>query len=443
MDENLVIIIIGVLFLIFLALGQNIASLLLFFGILGVFLLDGWGTIAGFMETGTFYRVASYTLTTIPLYIIMSQFILHSGLIEDMFKIINKYTKGRSGILGTLTIIIGGLMGAVSGSGAATAATLGQVATPQLTKYGYPPYLAAAIAASGGSLAGLIPPSIILILYGSITQTSIGQLFMGAVFPGIILVLVFILYTHYLLLKHRKSLNKDGINSSKNVNPEEVEELGLGRTILVLGVGLVVFSVIFVGIYSGVFTPNEAGGIAAAIAFITALIFRKVNREFIRVTFSETIKTSGMILMIMIGAQIFSKFISLSLIPRKLITLLEPILDMPILIILILAIFYFILFMFLETAAAIVMSVPITFPVAMAINLDPIWFGVFICIISVLGLLTPPVGVSTFMVASVAKLKAGSLFRITTKYAIVGMVVAGILITIFPEIITWLPSKME
>ena len=440
MDANLVILIVGALFLIFLALGQNIASLLLFFGILGVFLLDGWGTIGGFIETGTFYRVASYTLTTIPLYIIMSQFILHSGLIEDIFKIINKYTKGRSGFLGTLTIVIGGLMGAVSGSGAATAATLGQVATPQLTKYGYPPYLAAAIAASGGSLAGLIPPSIILILYGSITQVSIGQLFMGAVFPGIILVVVFIFYSHYLLVKHRKKASNEvkdfqGIQGS-------TEELTLGRTILVIAVGLIVFSVIFVGIYTGIFTPNEAGGIAAAIAFITALIFRKVNWNFIKVTFSETIKTSGMILMIMIGAQIFSKFISLSLIPRKLIDLLEPILDKPILVIFILAVFYFILFMFLETAAAIVMSVPITYPIAMAIHLDPIWFGVFICIISVLGLLTPPVGVSTYMVASVAKLNAGGLFKVTMKYAVVGTVISGILIVIFPELITWLPSKM-
>ena len=442
MDANLVILIVGALFLIFLALGQNIASLLLFFGILGVFLLDGWGTIGGFMETGTFYRVASYTLTTIPLYIIMSQFILHSGLIEDIFKIINKYTRGRSGFLGTLTIVIGGLMGAVSGSGAATAATLGQVATPQLTKYGYPPYLAAAIAASGGSLAGLIPPSIILILYGSITQTSIGQLFMGAVFPGIILVAVFIFYTHYLLVKHRKKASTNEVQDFHD-RQAPTEELTLGRTILVIAVGLIVFSVIFVGIYTGIFTPNEAGGIAAAIAFITAMIFRKVNWNFIKVTFSETIKTSGMILMIMIGAQIFSKFISLSLIPRKLIDLLEPILDKPILVIFILAVFYFILFMFLETAAAIVMSVPITYPIAMAINLDPIWFGVFICIISVLGLLTPPVGVSTYMVASVAKLKAGGLFKVTTKYAVVGMVISGILIVIFPGLITWLPSKME
>lgn len=445
MYENLVILIVIGLFLIFLALGQNIASLLLFFGIFGIFLLDGWQSVGGFLENGPFYRVASYTLTTIPLYVIMSQFILHSGLIEDIFKIINKYTSGRSGVLGSLTIVIGGLMGAVSGSGAATAATIGQVATPQLTKYGYPKDLAAAISASGGSLAGLIPPSIILILYGSITQTSIGQLFMGAVIPGIILVGVFIVLTHYLLIKSRKKqANLVQENTQKEVAATtSVDELSLGRTIVVLAVGAIVFTIIFVGIYTGFFTPNEAGGIAAAVAFLTALVFGKVNWNFLKVTFSETIKVSGMILIIMIGAQIFGKFISLSLIPRKLMALLEPILDQPVLIILILAIFYFILFMFLETAAAIVMSVPVTFPIATEIGLDPVWFGVFICIISVLGLLTPPVGVSTFMVASVTKQSAGHLFKLTTLYAVVGMVVVGILITAFPELITWLPSKME
>lgn len=440
MYENIVILIIIFLFLVLLALGQNIASLLLFFGIFGIFLLDGWQSVGGFLENGPFYRVASYTLTTIPLYIIMSQFILHSGLIEDIFKIINKYTKGKSGILGSLTIIIGGLMGAVSGSGAATAATLGQVATPQLTKYGYPKELAAAISASGGSLAGLIPPSIILILFGSMTQTSIGQLFMGAVIPGIILVLVFILFTQYLLNRYRK---KSGFHDVKDNVINDEEELSIPRMIAVIAVGTIVFSIIFVGIYAGIFTPNEAGGIAAAVAFLAALFFKKVNLNFFKVTFSETIKVSGMILMIMIGAQIFGKFISLSLIPRKLINLLEPILDQPYLIIFILAVFYFLLFMFLETAAAIVMSVPVTYPVAMAINLDPVWFGVFICIISVLGLLTPPVGVSTFMVASVTKVPIGPLFKLTTLYAVVGMIVIGILITIFPELITWLPSQMN
>lgn len=446
MYENVVILVVIGLFLVFLALGQNIASLLLFFGILGIFLLDGWQSVGGFLENGPFFRVASYTLTTIPLYVIMSQFILHSGLIEDIFKIINKYTRGRSGILGSLTIVVGGLMGAVSGSGAATAATLGQVATPQLTKYGFPRDLAAAISASGGSLAGLIPPSIILILYGSITQTSIGQLFMGAVFPGIILVVVFIVFTQYLLIRYRRKNKHTEVSETahKEVAATTFEDdLSTGRTIAVLAVGTIVFSIIFVGIYTGIFTPNEAGGIAAAVAFLTALLFKKVSWNFFKVTFSETIKVSGMILIIMIGAQIFGKFISLSLIPRKLMELLNPIMDQPVLIILILAVFYFLLFMFLETAAAIVMSVPVTFPIAMEIGLDPVWFGVFICIISVLGLLTPPVGVSTFMVASVAKVPAGRLFKITTLYAVAGMIVAGVLITAFPEIITWLPSQME
>ncbi|WP_158734745.1 TRAP transporter large permease [Alteribacillus sp. YIM 98480] len=437
MPENIVIILVLSLFFLFLIAGQHISTLLLTFGILGILLLDGPGSLSGFLLNDPFSTVASYTLTTVPLFVLMSQFILRSGIVQDMFKILFKLSRGSSGILGALTIVFGALMGAVAGSGTAAAATLGQVAVPELKKYGFHDELSGAIAASGGSLAGLIPPSILLIIYGSITQTSIGHLFMAAIIPGILIMLVFILCT---LLYFKLYLD---YKDEQTITTVEKESLRVGRVIVVAVVSLIIFSVIFIGIYAGVFTPTEAGGIGAFVGFLTALVFKKVNLEFMKLSFYETIKVTCMVFVIMIGAQIFGRFVSLSLLPRRLVEMLDPILGFPIFVIFLLIIFYFILFMFIESSAVILMTVPVTLPIIQAMGLDPIWFGVLVCLVSVLGLLTPPIGVSVFTVSAVTKIPIHRLFRFTTIYALIATIVVGGIITIFPELVTWLPSKMS
>lgn len=166
MPEYVVILIILTMFAILLISGLYIHSILFASGIIGLIFLEGFGILSGLLGNEPFNRAASYTLTTIPLFVLMAQFILQSGIVQDMFYMIHKISRGKNSLLGALTIIIGGLLGAVSGSGTATAASLGQVAVPELKKHGYKPELAAAVAASGGSLSGIVPPSIILILYG-------------------------------------------------------------------------------------------------------------------------------------------------------------------------------------------------------------------------------------------------------------------------------------
>jgi TRAP-type C4-dicarboxylate transport system permease large subunit len=191
--ENLIILIVVVLFLLLLLSGQYISSILLTVGLLGIFLLDGMEMLGGYLQSDPFYRVASYSLTTIPLYVLMAQFVLQAGIVQDFYSLVFKLSRGKSGLLGTLTILLGGLLGAVSGSGTATAASLGQVAVPELKKRGYSDELAGSIAASAGSLSGIIPPSIIIILYGVMTQKSIGELFIAAFIPGVLVMLVFII----------------------------------------------------------------------------------------------------------------------------------------------------------------------------------------------------------------------------------------------------------
>src|SRR5690606_31597324 len=193
MDNLMVIGIIIAMMIVLLIAGLYIHSVLLASGIIGLILLEGFGILPGLLGNEPFSRVASYTLTTIPLFVLMAQFILQSGLVQDIFYMVHKVSKGKNSLLGVLTLIIGGMLGAVSGSGTATAASLGQVAIPELRKHGYSAPLAGAIASSGGSLSGIIPPSIILILYGVATETPVASLFIGAFIPGILTMIVFIL----------------------------------------------------------------------------------------------------------------------------------------------------------------------------------------------------------------------------------------------------------
>jgi TRAP-type C4-dicarboxylate transport system permease large subunit len=197
------------------------------------------------------------------------------------------------------------------------------------------------------------------------------------------------------------------------------------------------------GIYLGIFTPTEAGGVGASFTFIAALILRKVNLKFIAESFKETIKITAMVMMIMIGATIFARFIALSRLPQIIIEQLSPIMDFPIIIMIILLVVYFIAFMFLEGAAAIVMLVPITLPLAEIAGYTPLEFGIIITLICTAGLLTPPVGISTFAVSGVTKINSSKIFRYTMVYAIFISIFGSAILMLFPELMTWLPDRMK
>lgn len=439
MDSLLVIGIILVMMIILLVSGMYIHSVLLASGIIGLILLEGFGVLPGLLGNEPFKRVASYTLTTIPLFVLMAQFILQSGLVQDIFYMVQKVSKGRNSLLGVLTLIIGGLLGAVSGSGTATSASLGQVAIPELRKHGYSPPLAGAIASSGGSLSGIIPPSIILILYGVATETPVGSLFIGAFIPGILLMIIYILVMLvYLGMESKKIIPVGKENMSK---AEEPLKLSAFRLITVSVIAFLIVLVIFGGIYSGIFTPTEAGAVGAFVGLLAALFLGKVNLQFFKNSLIETIKLTGMVMIIMIGAQIFGRFVSLSLLPRKLIQLIEPIMDSPVIVLIAISSVLFIMFMFIEGAAVILMSIPVILPIIQVMQVDVLWFGIFVSVICTIGLITPPVGLSVYAVAGVSGIKSGPIFQISLVFAVVSMVVVCGLMIAFPGLATWLPQS--
>lgn len=439
MSSVIVIAIILTMLVLFLVSGLYIHSVLFACGIIGLILLEGFSILPGLLGNEAFNRVASYTLTTIPLFVLMAQFILQSDIVKDIFYLVHKISKGKNGILGVLTLTIGGVLGAVSGSGTATSASLGQVAIPELRRHGYSPPLAGAIAAAGGSLSGIIPPSIILILYGVATETPVGKLFMGAILPGIMVMLVFILVT-LVLLKLQK---KENAVKEVAVALEDQSTVSAFRLLIVTVVALLIMFIIFGGIYTGVFTPTEAGAVGAFFGFVAALILGKVNAAFIKKSVLETLKLTGMVMLIMMGAQIFGRFVSLSFLPRTLITMLEPIMDMPALVLVVISIVLFIMFMFIEGAAVILMSIPVLLPIITELQVDLLWFGIFVGVICTIGLITPPVGLSVYAVAGVSKIRLEPIFRIGMIYAIaVLIIVCGFMIA-FPEIATFLPNSMN
>ncbi|MCH4827554.1 TRAP transporter large permease [Planococcus halocryophilus] len=421
-------------FMLLMIAGFHIHTILLTIGILGLIYVDGFDIISGFLSQDPFTQISSYTLTTIPLFIIMAQFILKAGVVEDAFAMVYNISRGKPAVLGSLTILIGGLLGAVSGSGAATSASLGQVAVPELTKYGYKPALAGAISAASGSLSGIIPPSIILILFGVITETPISKLFIGAIIPGILMMLTLIVCLLFMFKDQRKK--EDRISTG-------TREIGWRRSLIIVMVGLFIFTVVFGGIYSGFVTPTEAGAVGALAGLLTALLLGKLDLNFIRSSVSETAKITGMIIMILIGANIFSRFVSLSLLPRKITLLLEPLLEHPVLILCILTVLFFLLFMFIEGAAVILMTLPVVLPIIQAAGIDVLWFGVFIAVVSTLGLITPPVGLSVYAVSSTSGISSEAIFKYGIMIAVALTVVVCGLMIVFPEVVTWLPSTIR
>ncbi|ALS76085.1 Neu5Ac permease [Planococcus rifietoensis] len=440
MDNLLVIGIILAMMIVLLLAGLYIHSVLLASGIIGLILLEGFGILPGLLGNEPFNRVASYTLTTIPLFVLMAQFILQSGLVQDIFYMVHKVSKGKNSLLGVLTLIIGGLLGAVSGSGTATSASLGQVAIPELRKHGYSAPLAGAVAASGGSLSGIIPPSIILILYGVATETPVGSLFVGAFIPGILTMLVFIavMLVYFQLGKKKQQATQEEVTEDAAAE----EKVPVLRLIIASIIAVAIVFIIFGGIYSGVFTPTEAGAVGAFVGLIAAFLLGKVNFAFFKTSLIETVKLTGMVMIIMIGAQIFGRFVSLSLLPRRLIEWIEPIMDTPALVLIAISIVLFIMFMFIEGAAVILMSIPVLLPIIVELQVDVLWFGVFVAVICTIGLITPPVGLSVYAVAGVSGISSGSIFRLTTVFALVAMVVVTGLMIAFPGLATWLPNSM-
>ncbi|MGN1056178.1 MAG: TRAP transporter large permease [Comamonas sp.] len=372
-------------------------------------------------------------LTAVPLFVLMGELLLRSGIADRMFGALAAWLGRLPGGLLHTNIGCSALFAATSGSSVATAATVGTVALPSLHKRGYSMSMSLGSIAAGGTLGILIPPSVNMIVYGSLTDTSIGQLFIAGLVPGLLLTGIFMLWiAAYSLIT--------GDNRREAKVPLK-ERLSLLKDLVAPGV---VFFVVMGSLYSGVATTTES----AALGLMTALFFTwrsgKLNWKLLETCFIQTARTSGMILLVMTAAFILNLAIGLTGVAEAMTEWVTSFGLSLTTMLLILVVFYLILGMFMDVMSMMVATVPITFPIVSALGVDPIWFGVFIVLMCELGLITPPVGMNLFVVHGIRPDRGSIRDAIWGAVPYVGVLLAFTLLLIaFPEIVTWLPELLR
>lgn len=436
MDHSLIFVLVILWVTVFLLLGQAVATVMLGAGFLGLALWLGPQTLLGIVGQDVFYSVSNYPLSIIPLYLLMAQLLVRGKIVGDLFRVGHRLAGYRRFPLGVATILTGGLLGAVSGSGSASAAALARLAGPELERVGYTRDFAAGLAAISGSLSAIIPPSLLLMIYGSMTLVPIGHLFMGSIGPALLCILVYIVCLRFM--------GKTIPGHTDRAVPQEPEDpQAMRRSFIALGFIFVLLGIVFGGIYGGIFTVGEAGGLGAFTALVGVVAMRRVSFKDIADALIDASKVSAMLMMIIMTAQIFGRFMSVSRVPRLLVDMTEPLQAYPVLLLIVLMIVLFIAGMALEEVTIIILIIPLMEPMLKAMQIDMVWFGVMACFVISLGLLTPPVGLVAFSAAVAANVPPGAVFRPAMKFATVAAVIVVAVMVLFPGIVTWLPNRLN
>lgn len=423
-----------ILVFVLLFIGMPIAFAMMLVGFLGV------GHLANIhaalpMMARTVYDVSSYyPYTVIPLFIVMGGFAGSSGMTGQLYSAFDKWLRRLPGGLCIATIGACAGFSAVSGSSVATAATMGTVALPEMKRYHYHPRLATGSIAAGGTLGFLIPPSIGFIVYGMLTEQSIGKLLIAGILPGVCLSLAFI-----AIVVLQVKINPALAPAVTDTVPFR-EKM---RALFAIWEPVVVFFLVMGGIYGGLFTPTEAGAIGATLLLLFALIKRTLTRTNLMTALEESVRISVMVLLLVAGANMFSYFLALSTIPMQVAQWASGLEVSRYVVFGIMVLIYLFLGCFLDAISMMVLTMPVIFPVVLALGFDPIWFGVMAVLMMEAGLITPPMGLNIFTVAGVAKdVSIETIFRGVLPF-ILAILAVVVLIAVFPQVALFLPGMMS
>lgn len=425
--------IIGILVMfVLLALRLYIGIAMAVIGFLGLSAIVGFPAGVNILGVIPMAEGSSYTLSVIPLFVLMGQFAFISGISSDIYKSVYSWFGHFRGGLAMATIMACSGFAAICGSSLATGATMGMVAIPEMNRYNYDPRLSTGCVAAGGTLGILIPPSIGFVIYGILTEQSIGKLFMAGILPGLMLTGIFL-----GVIWFRCWMNPDfGPCGPATSWSHKIKSLGGTWGMMLL------FALVMGGIYLGWFTPTEAAGIGAFGAFIFALFKRKLTFRGLLDALAETGRTTAMIFLIIIGANIFSSFLGIARIPMQLADLIAGLEVNRYLILTAIVLIFVLMGCVMDAYAIMILTVPIIFPVVQALQFDPIWFGVLMVIVLEIGMITPPVGLNVFVLKAAAPdVPMGTVFRGIWPFMMAG-IAAIVLISLFPQIATYIPNNM-
>ena len=419
------------LVLIFLlAITVPIGVAMMLCGVGGLAMIIGLVPSLSLFGTTVMQSVVTYDLSIIPLFILMGALASRSGLSQELYDAFNAWLGGFRGGLALATVGACGAFAAICGSSVATAATMSKVALPEMKKYRYSDSMATGSVAAGGIIGILIPPSVILVLYGLLTESSIGDLFIAGFLPGILTILVFMIVISIVTRLHPES----GPAGEKSTWKQKLNATLKTWAITAL------FATVIGGIYFGVFTPTEAAGVGAFGALFIAFSRKRLNREMMKETLLETGQTSAMIFTILIGAITLNNLVIFSGLANALADFVSGLDMSPATVMLIILLMYLIMGCFLDALAMILLTVPIFYPIVLDLGYDPIWFGIIVVMVVELGLITPPIGMNVFVIKGMAQsVPLVSIYKGVLPF-VIGQVVLIIAVFLIPEIALWLPE---
>jgi tripartite ATP-independent transporter DctM subunit len=398
----------------------------------GYIYLNGLTPALSMVATLTRESTLAYSLIVLPLFVLMGDLIAGAGISQDLFKAAQKLIGRRRGGLAMATLLACGAFGASCGSSVATAATMAKVTIPPMRSHGYADSLSAAAVAAGGTLGILIPPSIIMVIYGVATQTHIGMLYAAGMIPGAIATLGYMAAVKW-------SVWRDPSIAPINENPEKQDGKQLLKSLWPV---VLIFVVVMGGLYGGLFTSIEAAGVGAATSMTFAVFHHHMSWKKIYVILVDTAKTSTMMFAIILGAALFGEFINLTGVHVGLLKLVEGTSLPPFGVILILIVIFLLLGSVLESLSMILLTVPIFFPVVVKLGYDPVWFGILIVMVVEVGLIHPPIGINLYVIRSMMpEIPMMSIVKGVIPF-IVSDLLRILLIAAVPGVVMWLPNLL-
>jgi tripartite ATP-independent transporter DctM subunit len=376
--------------------------------------------------------VQEYSLSVIPLFILMGNIVTRSGLSQELYNASYAFLGHRKGGLAMSTVLACGGFSAICGSSLATSATMAKVAMPPMRKFGYSDSLATASIAAGGTLGILIPPSVILVIYGLLTESSIRELFAAGFIPGMLGIVLYMAAVRYVVWR-----NPAAGPAGERMTFKE-------RMIALRGIWgvLMLFTIVMGGIYLGIFTPTEAAGIGAGGALLIGFSRRSLSLSGLYETLVDTARTSAMLFSVVIGALIFSDFINRAGLPDALLNFVTALDVTPIVVILVILCIYIVLGMVFESLSMLLLTVPVFYPLVASLGFDLVWFGIVVVVVTEISLITPPVGMNVFVLSAVLKdVKAGTIFKGVTPFWCVDIIRLLIIVFVF-QVSMFLPELL-